>query len=549
MKLNFDNTTIENVTFDGTPIWNIDYQDETGTASLWHSAVKYVLQSDDTYYVTRNPNCPTNLITDVAIPSTFMGKRVTAIPTRAFQNCTSLKNITIPEGVITIGYEAFSGCSSLTSVTIPDSVETIGEHSFENCTQLRSLIIGDDCYATIGDYAFAGCRLLGSNGSITLGIGISAIGKYAFKDCMSIETMIVPSDVTDIGEGAFNGCGNLASITLPFVGLSATATQHESNFGAIFGWTVVDGMDGWDYEDTSSLDRIYYNYYVPSTLTSVVVTRATKFSSMAFRNYSNITSISIPATLEESYDNAFENSGITSIYIADMARWCGINFHDLDSKPRYAHLYLNNRVVNNINIPSTVTSIGEYAFSYLKDIQTVTIPASVTHIGANAFLGLINMTSLTLGRTTWKCANGSTTEYVATTNWTPDGAANRMWQSPWSDYTWDYVTVAPPTFSADYSTASSSSLYYITLHVTNPNNFALPNNKISVTTYAADGTVIDTFTQTRDFAASISNGAYRLTVSTPSFFSASITIESTDGFYSSARTECFGPDTESSTTR
>ena len=68
---------------------------------------------------------------DVTIP-----EGVTSIGDSAFSWCKSLTSVTIPEGVTSIGNSAFSWCKSLTSVTIPKSVTSIGEGAFYGCWSL-----------------------------------------------------------------------------------------------------------------------------------------------------------------------------------------------------------------------------------------------------------------------------------------------------------------------------------------------------------------------------------------------------------------------------
>ena len=96
---------------------------------------------------------------NVAIPEevTYMNRtrKVTIIGNSAFEDCSKLTSITIPNSVTSIGNDAFRYCSGLTSVTIPNSVTIIGDVAFENCSGLTSVTIGSGVTG-IGAYAFEG---------------------------------------------------------------------------------------------------------------------------------------------------------------------------------------------------------------------------------------------------------------------------------------------------------------------------------------------------------------------------------------------------------
>jgi hypothetical protein len=89
---------------------------------------------------------------------TFNGK-VMRIGGRAFEDCSSLTSVTIPNSVTSIEYYAFSGCSGLTSITIPNSVTRIGEQVFRGCSGLLSVTIPNSV-TSIGTWAFYDCKSL-----------------------------------------------------------------------------------------------------------------------------------------------------------------------------------------------------------------------------------------------------------------------------------------------------------------------------------------------------------------------------------------------------
>ena len=104
---------------------------------------------------------------------------VTRIGNSAFQGCSNLSSVIIPNSVVFINPYAFESCSSLTSIDIPGSVMLINTSAFENCSNLTS--------ATIGE-------------------GVSIIRDYAFSCCSNLTSINIPESVTSVGERAFQYC-------------------------------------------------------------------------------------------------------------------------------------------------------------------------------------------------------------------------------------------------------------------------------------------------------------------------------------------------------
>ena len=95
-------------------------------------SLSFIKNQDNTYIVDNFDGSRT----DVIIPSTYKGLRVTRIGISAFYDCTSLTSIEIPSSVTSIGTSAFYGCTSLTSIVIPSRVKSIGISAFYECTSL-----------------------------------------------------------------------------------------------------------------------------------------------------------------------------------------------------------------------------------------------------------------------------------------------------------------------------------------------------------------------------------------------------------------------------
>ena len=144
------------------------------------------------------------------------GNNVAQIGSRAFLNCTSLNSITLPNGLTSIGEYAFHNCGNLTAITIPTTVTSIGEQAL-SYTGLASIVVPGSINA-ISNGLFRNCTNLSS---VTLQEGVKTIGSFAFDGCVNLAELTINStNLTSLGNSAFNNCSMLTSLN---IGSGATA--------------------------------------------------------------------------------------------------------------------------------------------------------------------------------------------------------------------------------------------------------------------------------------------------------------------------------------
>ena len=364
---------------------------------------KYSINDDNTVTITKYTGSEENVV----IPDTIEGLPVVSIGDFAFQGCSSLTSINIPEGVTSIGCFTFYNCSSLTSVNIPDGVTSIGEYAFSDCSSLISINIPNEV-TSIGDYAFRSCSSLTS---VNIPEGVKNISKGTFFGCSSLTSIIIPDGVTSIGDSAFTWCSCLTSINIPNgvtdIGNSAFARCEkltsvnfangvknigESAFVGCSSLTSISIPDSITsigegaFSDCSHLMEICVtdDNTAYKTLEGVLFDKSLS-TIISYPNGKKEEQYTIPDSVTSIGGSAFEYcSGLTSINIPDGVKSIG------DSAFRWC------KNLTSVNIPDGVTSIGDSAFEYCFGLTSINIPDSVTSIGGSAFYNCSNLTSINI---------------------------------------------------------------------------------------------------------------------------------------------------------
>jgi len=303
---------------------------------------------------------------------------VTSIGEEAFEGCSGLTSVTIPNSVTSIGNYAFRGCSGLTSINIPNSVTSIGERTFSSCSGLTSVAIGDGL-TSIDSSAFEYC-----SGLTSVTINSNAILSKSYPSDNNIQNIfgsqvkeyIIGDEVTSIGSSAFSGCSALTSVTIGD-GVTSIGSSAFSGCSALTSVTIGDGVTSIGSSAFSGC----------SALTSVTIgDSVTSIGSYAFNGCSGLTSVTIPESVTSIGQNAFSGcSGLKSVTIGDGVTSIG------------TYAFSGCFGLTSVTIPNSVTSIGSYAFNGCSGLTSVAIGDGVTSIGRYAFDSCSGLTSVTIG--------------------------------------------------------------------------------------------------------------------------------------------------------
>ena len=309
-----------------------------------------------------------------------------SISTSAFNGCTNLSSVTMPDSVTTIGDNAFWYCSSLTCVIIPDSVTSIENNTFSYCTSLTSVTIPDSV-TSIGSSAFRDCSSLTS---VTIPDSVTTIGNSAFYNCSSLTSVIIPDSVTSIGYSTFQYCYGLISVT---IGKGVTmigdyAFEECYNLTSVY----ISDLAAWcniKFNRSYKTNPLYYahNLYLNNELvrTITIPDNVTKIGDYVFAECTNLTSVTIPDSVTAIGNATFEKCNyLVNVDIGDGVTTIG------------SSAFANCKKLTSVTMSEGVTTIGNSAFDNCSGLTSVTIPDSVTTIGTSAFRDCSGLTSVTI---------------------------------------------------------------------------------------------------------------------------------------------------------
>lgn len=268
-----------------------------------------------------------------------------------FCSCYELQEVSLPEGLISIGKLTFMDCQKLQEIRLPKSLKTLGEGTFASCFALTEIEFPE---------------------------GLETIGDGVLYHCLSLTSVVIPASVTEMGDRPFSGDWALKTVEIKGnVPRLSNRSFHECDAlqeVLITGSVETIGEDA--FMDLDSLERVQ----IASGLKTI--------GKRAFRLCDNLTTVSLPDGVTSIGEEAFKDCGsLTTINLPDSITTIGAN------------AFNGTKLTGPLNIPSSLVSLGDNAFHGCGGITgTLLFPGALENISTNVFAGCSGIEEIILPR-------------------------------------------------------------------------------------------------------------------------------------------------------
>lgn len=320
---------------------------EPAYALVGRRALEFADNGDGTLTVVR---CIDSQADDLDIQFEAGACTVTAIASHAFEGCTALRRVVLPEGLRQIGEMAFSGCMHLSRAVIPGSVMRVGTLAFAKCASLTRVRIEP---------------------------GVQALGPSCFSKCTSLVRVDIPASVEALGGGVFFGCGK----QLRLYGAENTAAQRYAQLNGLAfdsqSWKEDEELRLEERED-GTLTVLGPRMEKPERIeipTELCGRRITAIAPKAFFACGTLTHLSVGGGVREIGESAFFGcrSLVSVVFERGLERVNDSAFAGCES-------------LTQVNLPWGTGSVGRMAFFGCMHLAFVKMPAT-TRVADFAFDG------------------------------------------------------------------------------------------------------------------------------------------------------------------
>lgn len=333
----------------------------------------YLRSSSGKEYLPTENTIGERMLTSRGLQTILLPKSVTSIDDNAFFSCHSLNKVVIYDNSVkTIGMAAFEYCSSLADIILPEGVTTIARSAFWGCSSLSRIDLPEGV-TTIGHSAFYGCEKLSS---VKLPNSLTTIEGFAFSGCNGL-TITIPDNVESMSMLTFSDCTGL-DITIP----GRFLTKIENPIGSDCKDVRVTIAEG-----TTVIEEYAFQKR-PGIVSVTIPESVTSIGHAAFWQCSGLTDIIIPSSVTEIGDDAFsECTNLTNVTLPDGLTSIGEG------------VFCNCKELVSVVIPNSVKSIGTEAFNGCSALKSIVLPEGMTLIKKWTFADCSSLVDVTLPST------------------------------------------------------------------------------------------------------------------------------------------------------